>query len=214
MNENALSSGAAVESESRPYALAGWLAIAMAVLFPLGLLLGFIQEIIAGRMAGGRAMPTFGVAEVIFLANTIISVYVYLRLRKLLNERYTYQGINTLITLSIIWIILFQVESLGIKLLMMALWPMKDLTALLIQAPVMVFNLLSIGVIDLFIGLRLLSQKEKLGERFMAFAYITLIAAICELTLILTPIALILIPVSSVILGMIFLREREEAEFI
>jgi hypothetical protein len=91
---------------------------------------------------------------------------------------------------------------------------MKDLTAILIQAPVIVFNLLSIGVIDLFIGLRLLSQQEKLGERFTAFAYITLIAAICELTLILAPIALILVPVWCVILGMIFLREKEEAEFI
>ncbi len=214
MNESTLSSGAAMGSEGRPYALAGWLAIAMAVLFPLGFLLGFIQEIIAGRMAGGRAMPTFGAADIIFLANTITSVYVYLRLRKLLNERYMYPGINTLITLSIAWIILIQVDSLAIKLLMMALWPMKDLTAVLIQAPVMVFNLLSIGVIDLFIGLRLLGQKEKLGERFTAFAYITLIAATCELTLILTPIALILVPVSSVILGMIFLREKEEAEFV
>lgn len=214
MNESTLNSGAAIGSEGRPYVLAGWLAIAMAVLFPLGFLMGFIQEIIAGRMAGGWFIPTFGTAEVIFLANTIISVYVYLRLRKLLNERYHYGGINILITLSIVWIILFMVESLAIKLIMIALWPMKDLTAMMIQAPVMVFNLLSIGVIDLFIGLRLISQKEKLGERFTAFAYITLIAAICELTLILTPIALILIPVSSVILGMIFLREKEEVEFI
>jgi hypothetical protein len=102
MNESTLSSGADAGSEGRPYALAGWLAIAMAVLFPLGFLLSFVQEIIAGRMAGGRVVPTFGAADLIFLANTIISVYVYLRLRKLLNERYSYQGINTLITLSII----------------------------------------------------------------------------------------------------------------
>lgn len=213
MNASALESQGTVEMQGKPYALAGWLAIAMAVLFPLGFLIGFIQQLLGIKMAG-HFVPTFGAADLIFLAHTVIAVYVYLSFRKLLNERYNYRAINTLILLSIIWIILFQVESAGIKLFMIVMWPVSELTIILVQGSFMVVNLLAIGVVDLLIGIRLLGAKDKLGDLFTAFAYVILIAAICELTLFLAPIALILVPVSCVILGMIFLREKEDAEFI
>ena len=213
MNDTALNSQALGGKQEKPYLLAGWLAITMAVLFPLGFLIGIIQQVITAKIAHHFA-PTFGIGDLIFLANTLISVYVLLKFRKLLNETYDFKAINTLITLSILWIVLFEVESIGIKLMMISMWPLKDLTVALIQIPFMVFNLLAIGVVDLLMGLKLLKHKESLGGLFVPFAYITLIAAICELSLLLSPIALILVPVSSVIMGMIFLREKEDVEFV
>lgn len=213
MNESILESQETVKTPENTYTLAGWLAIAMGVLFPLGFLVGFLQQLIGIKRAG-YYVPSFGVAELIFLAHTVIAVYVYLSLRKLLTERYNFRKINTLIMLSILWLILFQIESFGIKLFMIILWPVEEITVALTQGAFLVVNLLIIGVIDLLIGIKLLGEKDKLGDLFTAFAVVTLIAAICELTLFLAPIALILIPVSCVILGMIFLREKEDAEFI
>jgi hypothetical protein len=213
MNENVLESQETVNAPGTTYTLAGWLAIAMGVLFPLGFLLGFFQQLIGIKRAG-YFVPSFGLADIIFLAHTVIAVYVYLTLRKLLTERYDFRRINTLIILSILLLILFQLESLGIKVFMIVMWPVEEMTVAITQGALMVVNLLIIGVIDLLIGIKLLGAKDKLGDLFTAFAIVTLIAAICELTLFLAPIALILVPVSCVILGMIFLREKEDTEFI
>jgi hypothetical protein len=47
-----------------------------------------------------------------------------------------------------------------------------------------------------------------------ALAWLTMIAGILEVTVILAILALPLVPVSLIIYGLIFLRAREEVEFV
>ena len=37
---------------------------------------------------------------------------------------------------------------------------------------------------------------------------------ICEVTVLLTPIALLLVPVSAIVLALIFFRDQQEVEFV
>jgi hypothetical protein len=197
----------------KPYQLAGILAIVQAVLFPLGFLIAITQQILLG-VKFHHTGPIMGPSDGIFIAFTVIGIYVLIKFRQLLNERYNFHAINTLITLVIGWSIIFQVVSLLVRILFAIFWPVDESLVIFLWLPIMVISLIAIGVLDLFIAARLLKQKEKFTDLINAFAYVTLVAGICELTILLAPVALILVPVTNVVLGMIFLREKEEVDFV
>jgi hypothetical protein len=74
--------------------------------------------------------------------------------------------------------------------------------------------MIGVGVIDILIAVKLLRVKERFTELIRVYAYITMIAGILEVSVLLSPLALILVPVSSILVGMIFLRDQEGVEFV
>jgi hypothetical protein len=195
------------------YSLAGGLAIAQAILFPLAFGMSIVQDLI-GKAAFRFEGPTVGPSDLLFIIFTVIGIYVLIMFRKLLNERYNYHGIDTLIIISIWWSILFQISSLVMKAYAIVMGLEPRLILALIYLSFFIVAMLTIGVVDILIAVRLLKIKDKLNDLLRAFAYITIIAGILEASIVLSPLALILIPVTCVILGMIFLREKEEVEFV
>jgi len=195
------------------YAVAGWLAIIASVLVPLAFILSIIQGVIAGA-AFGYTGPIFGPSEALFIGITVISVYVLLVFRRLLNDRYQYHGIDTLIVATIIWNILFQFASLGLRGLLLVAWPESELAMKIVYILFLSIAMISIGIIDILMALRLIQVKDRFNDALRAFAYVTLAGGILEVSVFLSPLSLILVPVTFVILGLLFLREKEEAEFI
>jgi hypothetical protein len=186
------------------YSLAGGLAIAQAILFPLAFGMSIVQSII-GKAAFGFQGLTFGPSDLLF----IILIF-----RRLLNERYNYHGIDTLIIISIWWIILFQISSLVMKAYVIVLGLEPRLILAIIYLSFFTIAMLTIGVVDILIAVRLLKIKDKLNDLLRALAYITMIGGVLEASIVLSPLGLILVPVTYIILGMIFLREKEEVEFV
>jgi drug/metabolite transporter (DMT)-like permease len=195
------------------YSLAGGLAIAQAILFPLAFGMSIVQDLI-GKAAFKFEGPTVGPSDLLFIIFTVIGVYVLIMFRKLLNERYNYHGIDTLIIISIWWSILFQISNLIMKAYAVLIGLEPRLILALIYLSFFIIAMLTIGIVDILIAVRLLKIKDKLNDLLRAFAYITIIAGILEASIVLSPLALILVPVTCVILGMIFLREKEEVEFV
>lgn len=195
------------------YALAGWLAIAQAVLFPLAFGLSIVQGIIGLAVFRYRG-PTFGPGDLLFIIFTAISVYTLLMFRRLLNERYNFHDLDLLIVIAIWWGILFEISSLGLRALLIAIWPVSELFLTIIYVLFMAVFMITAGIVDILIAVKLFKIKDSLNDLIRAFAYITMAAGILEATIFLSPLALILLPVSCVILGMIFLREKEDAEFV
>ena len=72
----------------------------------------------------------------------------------------------------------------------------------------------SAGIIDIFLGLRLLQIKERKNELIRVFAYLTLVMGILELTVVLSPVALLLMPVWCVMAAMVFFREKDEEQIL
>ncbi|UCD63121.1 MAG: hypothetical protein JSW34_10225 [Candidatus Zixiibacteriota bacterium] len=199
-------------SSSR-YALAGWLAITHAVLFPLAFVVAIIQNIIGIRVFHVRG-PVFGPSDIIFIVSTALIIYVLVMFRNLLNERYNCRDIDTLISLSILWAVVFQIASVVLKTTLIGLWPDNEVLAIIINVSFVAVAMVTIGVIDLMIALRLLRIKEKLNDLIVALAYISMVAGALEVSVVLSPLSLILVPISSVVIGMILLREKEEVEFV
>jgi hypothetical protein len=199
--------------ETQPYTRAGWLSIVAAILFPVGFGVAFFTAAISAR-AFNYEGPVIGPSDLIFWAQGACSIYAIYIFRRLLNERYEYREINTLIMASIAWIVIFTILGFALKLLMVALGIQDGLAGTLIMLGFVAVAFITIGVIDIMIATRLLRDKARFTDLIGVFAYITMVGGICEVAMILIPIAMILVPVSCVVLGIILLRANEEAEFV
>ncbi|MBC8367109.1 hypothetical protein H8E52_06840 [bacterium] len=203
----------AEEMEENRYRLGGWLAIVAALLFPAIFITGFIQTIIAER-ALGYSGPQLGPADGLSIFFTAIGVYVLITFRRFLHERYEYHGIDLLITFSIVWSILMQIVGVGLDGVMLLAWPASKTAYMVISIIFMSIFMLSIGVIDILMGIRLMQSRREFSELLRVFAVLNIVAGILEVSVILSPLALLIVPVHFVIIGLILLREKTEAEFV
>lgn len=199
--------------EKSNYSIAGWLAIVQAVLFPLTIILGIVE---AGLVAGlfGLKRPFIGPSDLLMVIFTAIAIYTFLMFRKLLNERYDYHDLDLLILISIWWAIIFQAVGLGLGVIAMLYWPVDKVIMVVVYLVFMTAAMVTIGIVDILIAVKLLKIKETFSEYVRVFAYITIIAGICEVSVIFTPLSLVLIPVTAVVLALIFFRDKHEVEFV
>jgi hypothetical protein len=195
------------------YAAAGWLAIVQAVLFPLSFVVGIIEAGIAQGIFD-VSRPFFGPSDFMMIVFTIISVYALLMFKQLLNERYEYHDLDLLIYISIWWVIVFQVVGLGLGLLASVYWPVDRILLVVVYLIFMTAAMVSIGIVDILIAVKLLKVKEQFSEYIRAFAYISMAAGILEVTILLSPLSLLLVPVTWIILALIFFRDRQEVQYV
>lgn len=207
-----LTMGATGMSENR-YSTAGWLAIVSALLFPAIFATGIMQTIIADKAFGLKG-PMLGPSDLLGLLFTALTVYVLLIFRQFLNERHEYRGIDFLITLAVVWAVGFQL--LGLLLDGVGMLAGSDGTGayLVIAIAFMVGSMLSVGVIDLLVGIRLLKAPETQGDLFKIYACLNLACGIAELSLFLVPLALLFVPVQMIVLGLLLLKAKEAPEFV
>jgi hypothetical protein len=201
-----------LKMEENQYSIAGWISIAQAVIFPLAFIISVALGVI-GLKAFGYRGPMFGPSDLLFLAITAMSVYTLLMFRRLLNERYDYHAIDTLILLAICWGIVYQLGSIALRIWLMMIWPIPEIAMTIISLTFFSIGMIAVGIIDILIAVRLLQIRQTVNELIRAFTYVTMAAGLCEVSVVLSPIALLLAPVSFVILGMIFLK-KEEVEFV
>lgn len=199
--------------EENKYKLAGWLAVAQAVMFPVAIVIGIVEAIVAGGLLGVRR-PFIGPSDLLMVVFTAIAVYTLLMFRKLLHERYNCHDLDLLIIISIWWAIVFQAIGLGLNLLAMIFWPISTVVMAVIFLVFMTAAMVTIGIVDILIASRLLQIKDSLGEYVRGFAYVTMVAGICEVSVLFSPLSVVLIPVSAVILALVFFRDRQEVEFV
>lgn len=199
-------------STSNRYLLAGWMSIIAAVLFPLQFIVGIVQGIIGARAFHIKG-PIVGPADFLGLISTALAVYVIIMFRQLLHERFRYHGVDLLITISIWWLIGFQILGLMLKT-MLLLTNLPELMQIVMMLGLFSVAMVTVGIVDIMIAVRLLKLREQMSDLLAAYVYLTLAAGILEVTILLSPLALILLPITSIILGVVFLREKEEAEFV
>ena len=212
MAENDLTWGMVSMNDNR-YNLAGWLSISMAIIFPLAFGIGIIQGVV-GAAVFKYTGPNFGPSDLLFILFSCFGVYVLVMFRHFLHERYQFQELDLLITLSIIWIIVYQVLSLALKGLIFVIWPVPETVMAITYIVFVAGAMISVGVIDILFAVKLFKLSDMGNNLINALAYLGMISGILEVTVILSPLALVLIPVTSIIYGLIFFRAKEGVEFV
>lgn len=199
--------------EENNYRLAGWLAIVQAVLFPTAIFFAIVEQVVAAEMFDIRR-PFVGPTDLLMIVFTAIAIYTLLMFRRLLHERYEYHDLDLLILISIWWAIVFQVVGLGLGVLLSMLWPVDRVIFAIVYLIFMTAAMVTIGIVDILIAVKLLKVKEIFSEYIRGLAYVTMAAGICEVTVLLSPLALVLMPVSAIVLALIFFRDQQAVEFV
>jgi hypothetical protein len=195
------------------YSTAGWLSIVGAVLFSVSFVVGIVQAVIAGK-AFGYSGPVIGPSDAIGIVFSVIGVYVLIMFRRLLNDRFAFHGIDALITFSIAWTILFQLGMLALKIYTVVFGLGEVLVVQLLNLGVVALFMLTIGIIDILMGVKLLQARQELSELIAVFAYVCLASGILEASILLSPLAVVFVPVTFILIGMILLKGDERAEFV
>lgn len=199
--------------EQNKYAVAGWLAVVQAIIMPVSIIMAVVEEGVAKGLLHIRR-PFIGPSDLLMVIFTAIAVYTLLMFKRLLNEHYGYRDLDLLIYISIWWAIVFEAIDLLLTYLVMTMWPVNEMAVAIVFIVFMVGAMVTIGIVDILIAVKLLRVREHFSEYVRAFAYVSIVAGICEVTVLLSPVALLLVPVTCVILALIFFRDRHEVEYV
>ena len=197
------------------YALAGWLSMANAGLIPLAIILNIVFSVVTTRILGFYR-PTIGPGDFLGIVATLISVYILLKFKSLLHERYKFHEIDGLIIASIIWLILTQIGSIAMRGLQILAGTGRDAEILvaIVAISFLAVSVVVVGVIDIMIAVKLMKIKDQLSDPLKFFIYLSLVVGILEVSVIFSPLSLLLVPVVFITYGVIFFRDHEQVEFV
>jgi hypothetical protein len=197
----------------RSYSIAGWLSIALAVFLPLLFALGLAEAFVGKHMLGvGDA--SLGMKNLVTVVIAAVVIFVLVTLRKLLHRSYSFHKADRFLTAAVVWYMLFTVGSVLMIFFADTSWPAPSESSLYAMLIFWIVAMVSAGIIELFLGLRLLQLKERMNEPMKVLAVVTLIMGALEITVVLSPLAFVIMPVWCVAAAMVFLREKDEEKIL
>jgi len=181
------------------YNLAGWAAIVSAIFFLpiMGLTIYYDLQPDSAAQVGSLLVL------VIFLdfISKIFILYALLRFRDLLNQRYQFHAVDHLIV--ILWVVGVCIGTLAY---LVRVIPDSKVPVLITGTTLMVLY----GVLGIVYATRLLRLPGNLNGLLKPLAYTTIAGSVCFLVVILSPLGLALGVATSVILGLVLLRQKDE----
>ncbi|UCD63988.1 MAG: hypothetical protein JSW34_00750 [Candidatus Zixiibacteriota bacterium] len=195
------------------FSMAGWASIVASVVFPLAFIIdGIHQEVL--ECSGAEFTVGIGPADPLFLLFAALSIYVLKAFKTLLYEYYSFREIGTIISVAIFWHIVFFGGSFLLELMYGTVWPQGHVGLPLALVVFYVTGIAVFGIIDIIIGIILLRQKRRFSLPIRAFAWLSIAMGFFEATVVLSFLALLLVPVSLIALAFVFLRRVDEVEFV
>ena len=189
------------------YTLVGWLAVAVGAATLLTSVVVVVKEAMT-LVTGEWSPPGVGWFEILISVPGLVSLYLLFLFRRLLNERYLYHDADKTI-MALIW---FNLACLIPIFLAAGFMSEQQIVAASIL--MLLIGPIVMGILHIKLALRLLEIKDRTNNAITAFAYLSMVAGVSYVTIIGMPIGLLLEPISLVMLGMIFLREQDQVEFV
>lgn len=188
------------------YNTAGWLAVIIVPLYFIGAMIIAAQHVVAAVKGGSDSIP-LGPGDIVFGVLDLLGAYLYWIFLRLLHERYNFHGADIYIRIEIAIGLL---TSLVLMPLLFILRPDGSTVA-----PFCVPVLLLIGFLDIQIARKILAAKCDFDSMIPTYATVLMFNGCCVVSIIFSFMSfLFLEPIALVILGMVFLREKEQVEFV
>jgi hypothetical protein len=140
----------------------------------------------------------------------VLSLIALYRFRELLNERYEYHGVDTLVTFVIITITILVFLSVVGRMVVALLGLGGEAVgvAILFVIPIMLLGV-AIGVVSIILGVRLLSLENDLQHLIRPYAVVSIIGGVCFALIVLAPLGMLLLIAENVLLALTFFRASE-----
>jgi hypothetical protein len=200
------------------YLLPALSSIALAVLFPLYWINQFVQMGESRGVEFYNDLVGLNFADAVFLLVGILMVYVYVSLKKFLNDRYGFSGANIPLTLIMISVTVYVLVSLASDTFMQITGHKLHLTwhkaVLEGNATALLISTVIFGALDMVLGIMLFIKARKYSAVLTAFAILTVMQGFFELTIFLSPAVFVIYPLALIVLAVMFLRQPEALEIV
>ena len=197
-----------MRSTENEFAVAGYLAIAAAILILPSFVLGIATEVAKHRapeLSLILLIPYF----VVTIAYTFAAIYAILKFRLLLNKRHDFHAIDGLITAIVTGVIVMTLYALPLKFF--------GLTGALDEPPLVFLAVIPIavvgivlGILGIIVGARLLNLPAENTSYYRVYAWLSIAAGICFVTFFLSPLGGLIDAASNIVLAMLFLKPDSE----
>ena len=201
--------------QNKDYLLPGVAAIFVAVISPI-YWLGMAASVGDSDVLW-QDMMSLGFSDILFASILLLTIYIYLNLKNILNEQLNFNHIDLLVwiyaAINILWVstLLLDVAS---AVLPENIVSQNDGTFLNIGLSIGVGAIVILGIIDLLIGILLLAKSTELPTLLKIFAIMSVIQGVLGITVVFAATLIFIFPITMIILAMFFLRKPESLEIV
>jgi len=201
--------------QNKDYLLPGVAAIFVAVISPI-YWLGMAASVGDSNVLW-QDMMSLGFSDILFASILLLTIYIYLNLKNILNEQLNFNHIDLLVwiyaAINILWVstLLLDVAS---AVLPENIVSQNEGTFLNIGLSIGVGAIVILGIIDLLIGILLLAKSTELPTLLKIFAIMSVIQGVLGITVVFAATLIFIFPITMIILAMFFLRKPESLELV
>jgi uncharacterized membrane protein len=200
------------------YTLPGIAAIALAILFPLYWVIVISSGMLDSRISFYQSTIGFAWSDLLFVFVGLLTVYVYLCLKRLLNQQYGFSGVNLPLNILIACSAIYFFALAALDLVMDVFGDGLGLSVhkFVINAniTISVGSLLVYGIADILMGVLLLKNSDNDSSILKTLAIVAIIQGIIEITIIFSPALIAIWPLMLVVLAILFMHKPDQLEVI
>jgi len=201
--------------QNKDYLLPGVAAIFLAVISPI-YWLGMSQWI-GDYYVLGQNMMSLGFSDILFASILLVTIYIYLNLKNILNEQLNFNNIDLLVwiyvAINILWMSTLLLDIASTVLPENIVTQTKD-TFLNIGLSMSIGAIVILGIIDLLIGILLLTKSTELPTLLKIFAIMSVVQGVIGITVVFAATLIFIFPITMIILAVFFLRKPESIEIV
>jgi len=157
-------------------------------------------------------------SDFVFLLIGILNVYVYISLKKFLNERHSFNVADIPLILLIVTVSVFVFGSLVADTFMHFFGSQLNLSShegvVGGNTAALIISTVVFGALDITLGVVLFTRAREFSSTLKAFAVVIMIQGIFEVTVIFSPITFIIFPLALILLAILFIRKPEVLEVV
>jgi hypothetical protein len=165
----------------------------------------------------GQDMMSLGFSDILFASILLLSIYIYLNLKNILNEQLNFNHIDLLVwiyaAINILWMSTLFLD-VAITVLPENIVTQNKDTFLNIGLSMSIGAIVILGIIDLLIGILLLAKSTELPTLLKIFAIMSVIQGVIGITVVFAATLIFIFPITMIILAMFFLRNPESIEIV
>ena len=201
--------------QNKDYLLPGVAAIFVAVISPIYWL--GMSSPVGDSFVLGQDMLSLGFPDILFASILLLTIYIYLNLKHILNEQLNFNHIDLLVlimvAINILWMSTLFLDIASTVLPDNIVTQNKD-AFLKINLSVSIGAIVILGIIDLLIGILLLAKSTELPTLLKIFAIMSVIQGVLGITVVFAATLIFIFPITMIILAMFFLRKPESIEIV
>ena len=162
-------------------------------------------------------MMSLGFSDILFASILLLTIYIYLNLKNILNEQLNFNHIDLLVwiyaAINILWVSTLLLDVASAVLPENIVSQNKD-TFFKIGLSVSIGAIVILGIIDFLIGILLLAKSTELPTLLKIFAIMSVIQGVLGITVVFAATLIFIFPITLVILAIFFLRKPESLEIV